>query len=226
MNCTRSLIGAVLLTITTVSAGQVNTFDVAVTNNVSPQYPSTTVKIWAMFDPVYYAFWWTKFSFHASSPDGIFTDPEILVLDGWGSEGVVTPEGNAVVAIDFLQWHNYGGFLADPSNPLLLWQVTWTTSDFTPRRVLLDSVADLFAVYINDLGVGEDITHQFTDGHAEFFVDACYVDLDHNGALDLFDFLEFVNLFNADNPAADCDASGSFDLFDFLCFTNAFGAGC
>jgi hypothetical protein len=44
--------------------------------------------------------------------------------------------------------------------------------------------------------------------------------------LDLFDFLEFVNLFNASDPAADCDGNGVFDLFDFLCFVNAFNAGC
>jgi hypothetical protein len=54
----------------------------------------------------------------------------------------------------------------------------------------------------------------------------CEADLDHNGALDLFDFLAFINLFNADDPAADCDANQSLDLFDFLCFVNAFNAGC
>jgi hypothetical protein len=54
----------------------------------------------------------------------------------------------------------------------------------------------------------------------------CYPDLDASGALDLFDFLAFVNLFHAQDPAADCDASGALDLFDFLCFTNAFNAGC
>jgi hypothetical protein len=57
-------------------------------------------------------------------------------------------------------------------------------------------------------------------------LDDCYADLDGSGSLDLFDFLAFVNLFNAGDPAADCDASGGFDLFDFLCFVNAFNAGC
>jgi hypothetical protein len=54
----------------------------------------------------------------------------------------------------------------------------------------------------------------------------CYPDLDGNGTLELFDFLSFVNLFNAADPTADCDGNGSLDLFDFLCFTNAFNAGC
>jgi hypothetical protein len=55
---------------------------------------------------------------------------------------------------------------------------------------------------------------------------ACYADLDGSGDLTLFDFLEFVNLFNAADDGADCDGSGARDLFDFLCFVNAFNAGC
>ncbi len=54
----------------------------------------------------------------------------------------------------------------------------------------------------------------------------CYADFTADGALDLFDFLGFVNAFNAADPKADCDYTCSFDLFDFLCFTNAFNAGC
>jgi len=45
--------------------------------------------------------------------------------------------------------------------------------------------------------------------------------------LDLFDFLAFVNSFNAGEAGpADCDGSGALDLFDFLCYTNAFNLGC
>ncbi len=54
----------------------------------------------------------------------------------------------------------------------------------------------------------------------------CYADLDGDGRLTIFDFLEFQNLFDSGDPSADCDASGSLDLFDFLCFQNAFDAGC
>jgi hypothetical protein len=35
-----------------------------------------------------------------------------------------------------------------------------------------------------------------------------------------------VNGFNAGDPAADCDGNDGLDLFDFLCFVNAFNAGC
>jgi hypothetical protein len=55
---------------------------------------------------------------------------------------------------------------------------------------------------------------------------ACYPDFTADGALDLFDFLAYVNAFYAQDPAADCTADGALDLFDFLCFVNAFNAGC
>jgi hypothetical protein len=55
---------------------------------------------------------------------------------------------------------------------------------------------------------------------------SCYADLNRDNALDLFDFLAFVNLFNAHDPLADCDGTGALDLFDFLCFVNEFNKGC
>jgi hypothetical protein len=54
----------------------------------------------------------------------------------------------------------------------------------------------------------------------------CAPDLDGSGALDLFDFLAYVNLFNAGSAEADCTGDGPLDLFDFLCYVNAFNAGC
>ncbi len=54
----------------------------------------------------------------------------------------------------------------------------------------------------------------------------CYPDFTGDGVLDLFDFLAYVNLFNANDPQADCDGDGALSLFDFLCFVNAFNAGC
>jgi uncharacterized protein YjiK len=54
----------------------------------------------------------------------------------------------------------------------------------------------------------------------------CRADIDGNGALELFDFLGFVNLFNAGDAAADFDGNGLLELFDFLGFVNEFNAGC
>ena len=55
---------------------------------------------------------------------------------------------------------------------------------------------------------------------------ACRADLDGDGSLTLFDFLEFQNLFASSDPRADFDGDGSFTIFDFLEFQNAFAAGC
>jgi hypothetical protein len=54
----------------------------------------------------------------------------------------------------------------------------------------------------------------------------CYPDFTGDGVLDLFDFLSYVNAFNAADPSADCTGDGAFDLFDFLCFVNQFNQGC
>ncbi len=56
--------------------------------------------------------------------------------------------------------------------------------------------------------------------------DECQVDLDGDGELTLFDFLEFQNLFDAGSLDADFDADGRLTLFDFLEFQNLLDAGC
>ncbi len=57
-------------------------------------------------------------------------------------------------------------------------------------------------------------------------ISPCRADLDGDGALTIFDFLEFQNLFDTGDPRADFDGDGEFTIFDFLAFQNAFDAGC
>jgi hypothetical protein len=54
----------------------------------------------------------------------------------------------------------------------------------------------------------------------------CPPDLDADGALTIFDFLTFLNLFDAGDAQADFDGDGDHTLFDFLAFQSAFDAGC
>jgi len=56
--------------------------------------------------------------------------------------------------------------------------------------------------------------------------DPCPADLDGDGELTLFDFLQFQNLFDAGDLTADFDGDGELTLFDFLAFQNQFDAGC
>jgi hypothetical protein len=58
-------------------------------------------------------------------------------------------------------------------------------------------------------------------------IEGCSADLAETfGVLDLFDFLAFVNYFNAGDAIADRDHNGILDLFDFLLYVNEFNAGC
>ena len=54
----------------------------------------------------------------------------------------------------------------------------------------------------------------------------CRADLDGDGELTIFDFLEFQNLFASGDLTADFDGDGELNIFDFLAFQNEFAAGC
>ncbi len=56
--------------------------------------------------------------------------------------------------------------------------------------------------------------------------DTCQADVTGDGALDIFDFLEYQNLFDAGDLRADFDGDGSLTIFDFLAFQTAFDTGC
>lgn len=52
----------------------------------------------------------------------------------------------------------------------------------------------------------------------------CTIDCDGDGAVDLFDFLCFLDRFSAGDTTTDCD--GELTVFDFLCYQTAFDRGC
>ncbi len=54
----------------------------------------------------------------------------------------------------------------------------------------------------------------------------CAADVNVDGSLDFFDFLEFQNMFAVGDTDADFTRDGALDFFDFLAFQNAFAAGC
>ncbi len=53
----------------------------------------------------------------------------------------------------------------------------------------------------------------------------CFADINGDRALDIFDFLDFSNLFSALDPRADWDQNGTHDIFDFLSYSNSFSGG-
>lgn len=57
-------------------------------------------------------------------------------------------------------------------------------------------------------------------------VPGCDADLNHDGSLDFFDVLLFLNLFDAEDPQADLAPDGEFDFFDVQAFLQVFAGGC
>lgn len=54
----------------------------------------------------------------------------------------------------------------------------------------------------------------------------CPIDFNCDGAMDFFDYDDFVAAFEAGDPTADFDADGTTDFFDYDAFVVAFEAGC
>ncbi len=107
-------------------------------------------------------------------------------------------------------------------------------SDTSRDRIgfALEFVGDLNGDGLEDLAVGTYPSPGYGEERA-FVVFGrqlggapCAADLDGDGALTIFDFLEFQNLFDIMDPRADFDGDGGFTIFDFLAFQNAFSAGC
>ncbi|MFI4915300.1 MAG: GC-type dockerin domain-anchored protein [Phycisphaerales bacterium JB060] len=84
--------------------------------------------------------------------------------------------------------------------------------------------AGMVAVGAPDTMVGGEVR-----GSVDLFDLACLLcppDLDADGALTVFDYLTFLNLFDDGDARADFDGDGELTLFDFLAFQTAFDAGC
>jgi hypothetical protein len=72
--------------------------------------------------------------------------------------------------------------------------------------------------------VDDENTAVTADGVIE--VVKCPPDLDGNGRLTIFDFLEFQNLWQAGDFAADYDGDGDLTIFDYLAYQNAYQQRC
>jgi hypothetical protein len=98
------------------------------------------------------------------------------------------------------------------------------------------SAGDVNGDGVDDLVVGAsgvDLLDNRPDAGAAYVIygrrlggRACPADLDGDGELTTFDFLAFLNLFDAMDPRADFDGDGALTIFDFLAFQDAFDAGC
>ena len=80
-------------------------------------------------------FAWGDFDFIAAH--GEFSNTQMYLSGGNFSSG--TPMGNRVRGVFVGQIWGFAGLWAYTHSPILAWSADWTTTDFTPRTVSLDT---------------------------------------------------------------------------------------
>jgi hypothetical protein len=134
-----------------------NTYEIRVSNPVSPGTPSTTVEVWADWDSdLFYAFAAAEWSLRGdtsgdfSGPASAFTDP--------GQDNGTPMTGDVVDIITGQLQFPLGGLIADTSDSILIWSGTWSTTDFTARTVDLATDTSRYSLYLDDTGLSSDVT--------------------------------------------------------------------
>jgi hypothetical protein len=110
-------------------------------NQVSPLHPTCAVRISAWFSPPDHAWAFGHTNLHAA--DGRWQDPVPLVH----GKQTYRMEGSSITFIAGSQVHFPPILPADPRNPFPFFQATWTTTDFTPRAVHLNTATRYFDIY-------------------------------------------------------------------------------
>jgi hypothetical protein len=75
------------------------------------------------------------------------------------------------------------------------------------------------AVHANEFGNGGDVTAFDVGG-------GCPADFNGDNQIDFFDYLDFAQAFNDEDPTADFNGDNQIDFFDYLDFAQAFDEGC
>ncbi|MGD1915479.1 MAG: PEP-CTERM sorting domain-containing protein [Phycisphaerales bacterium] len=140
-----------------------NTYEIRVSNVVSPSQPSTTVEVWADWDSdLFYAFAAAEWNLLGdmtgdfSGPASAFTDP--------GQDGGTPMDGNVMDIVTGQLQFPPGSLFADTSDPVLIWSATWSTSDFTARTVDLATDTTRYSLYVDDTGLSSDVTTTVLEG--------------------------------------------------------------
>ncbi len=90
-------------------------------------------------------------------------------------------------------------------------------------KLPLEAPGDEFRLRITSVGA---------DAADAWFIDSisidefCRIDMNEDGAVNLFDFLAFQTAFDSGSPFADFNNDTELNVFDFLEFQNQFSSGC
>lgn len=188
----------------------------------TPDSPEINVLFFAKFHPDDFAFAGGFFEVEAQEAE--FTGAQYVPIQLHPPE----PDGRFVRNCNPGQLHfPPAGIIADTTNPLQVVQATWQAVSFQPRDIVVETQTRNFWVYIDEASsTSESRMDTFEEGSGIIRVRRCYTDCDGDDETTIFDFLCFMNAFQAGDFYADCDESGTLDIFDFLCFQNEFMAGC
>jgi hypothetical protein len=99
----------------------------------------------------------------------------------------------------------------------------WSTSSSFSVTTNTAPVTGTAKLYYFKTGGSLDLTNLPIPGNS---VPPCPADFNGDGGVDFFDYLDFVDAFSANLPAADFNDDGSIDFFDYLDFVDAFSLGC
>ncbi len=95
------------------------------------------------------------------------------------------------------------------------------------------SGADSYHLHINDVHTADNGVYSLAIENdcgsvktQDASLQVCLSDYNCDGAVDLFDYLDFVEAFSANTILADWNEDGVIDFFDYLDFVNQFATGC
>jgi hypothetical protein len=94
----------------------------------------------------------------------------------------------------------------------------------TPVPIVFTMPPQIEIDYQLPQGPAEDV--EFDMGGGSNDLPICPADFNNDGAVDFFDYLDFVAAFDVGDPSADFNGDGATDFFDYLDFVAALDAGC
>lgn len=119
-------------------------------------------------------------------------------------------------------WEDNGDFLDPGANGFIL--AEWEVPGGHPAMTL--TRASRVMTYGFDLDAFEQSAILDAVINQLIWLLDCQADIDGDGELTFFDFIEFQSHFAVGDPRADFSFDGHLDFFDFLEFQNQFAIGC
>ncbi|MCC6678868.1 MAG: hypothetical protein IT436_17200 [Phycisphaerales bacterium] len=155
----------------------------------------------------------------SSHPGDVTTFTSLLAMvAGDGGSGARTPE-----AVGAYQAYRRGARQTFLSGASILYRRSDADWAYQPDSAGLPDVA-LGALGLAELLEPGSVSAVLTGGYPS--CNPCRADLNGDGQVDFADYLEFLNLYDAGDPAVDFNQDGQVDFADYLEFLNYYDAGC